>query len=188
HRRAPRAPSGLCPPGPPSAAPPPASSSDPSLRDLLDPRHATVEPAHDLADEGVVLRAGRSLAGRLASVGRPPAQPKLHGHLVTEPRANERQQLRRLVLRLLVMEPVAEPQDQRRSVYFWLRVEICRAHGSTQLSQPACPSGHIPLPTQGGGGLRPKGADRWGCWFWNGGWGGWLFLSHAHFHPHTRPR
>src|SRR4029077_13456438 len=97
-----RAPSGLWPSGPASAAPAAASSSDPSFGDLLDPRHATVEPAHDLADEGVVLRAGGTLAGRLARVGRRLAQPKLHGHLVTETRAHEPQPVRRAGPRLLV--------------------------------------------------------------------------------------
>src|SRR4029077_3087243 len=174
-----RAPSGLWPSGPASAAPAAASSSDPSLGDLLDPRHATVEPAHDLADEGVVLRAGGTLAGRLVRVGRRLPQAKLNGHLVTEPRAHEWQQLRRLVLRLLVMEPVAEPQDQDRPIDFRLCVQISSAHGPTQLIQHACPSRNIPLPTPWGGGLRPPGAYRWGCWFWNGWWGYWLLLSNA---------
>src|SRR6267143_423651 len=97
------------PSGPASAEPASASSSDPSLRDLLDSCHPPVESAHHLA------------------------QLELDLHLVTEPRAHERDQLRRLVLRLLVMESVPEPQHESRPVHLRLSIEVGSTNGSAQL-------------------------------------------------------
>src|SRR6267143_2990184 len=121
------------PSGPASAEPASASSSDPSLRDLLDSCHPPVESAHHLAHEGIVFRARRRLARGPARLGRPLAQLELDLHLVTKPRAHVRDQLRRLVLRLLVMESITEPQHESRPVHLRLSIEVGSTNGSAQL-------------------------------------------------------
>src|SRR5205823_6447293 len=78
-------------------------------RDLLHPRHASVEPAHDLAHEGIVLRARRPGRGFCRFVL---AQPEVDPDVIAEPRAHVRHQLRRLLLRLLVVEPIPKPQHE----------------------------------------------------------------------------
>src|SRR6202165_5790246 len=93
--------------GPASAGPAAASSSGPSFGDLLDASHPPVEPAHHLADERVVLGAGRRLAARLARLGGRLTKPELDLHLVSKPCAHERQQDRPLAPRLPVGGPGA---------------------------------------------------------------------------------
>ena len=68
------------------------------------------------------------------------------------------------------MEPVTEPQDQRRSINFGLRVEICRPHSATQLFEYLAPPTYsCCLPTLWGGGLAAQRRGRWGDWLWKSG-------------------
>src|SRR5207237_297985 len=113
--------SGPSAPGPASAAPGAASSSGPSLRDLLHARDPPVEAAHDLAHERIILWAGPSGRGFRGLVL---AETKVDLDVVAEPRPHVRHQLRRLLLRLLVVEPVPEPQHEHRPVHLGLRIEI----------------------------------------------------------------
>src|SRR5207245_691172 len=133
------APSAASPSGPASAAPGAASSSGPSLGDLLHPRHAAVEAAHDLAHERIILWTRRTLRGFGCIVL---AQPVVDLRVVAQPRAHMRYQLGRLLLRLLVMKPVSEPQNQQSSVHLGLRVEIHGAHSAIQLLQYFRPPRH----------------------------------------------
>src|ERR1700676_4002113 len=88
-RRSPRpspspAPPAPFPSGPASAGPGAASSSDLSFGHLLHPRHATIEPAHHLADEWIILWARlRHRLHRLAL-----SQPEIDLDSVTQPRAH----------------------------------------------------------------------------------------------------
>src|SRR5260370_39525157 len=98
---------------PASAGPASASSSDPSFRDLLHARHPSVEPAHNLADEWIVLGT-HHLCTRLRDLTL--AKPEVDLDLVAQPFANVRHQLHRLLPGFLVMKPVAGPQAPDPSI------------------------------------------------------------------------
>src|ERR1700682_4155613 len=157
------APPGPCSSCPASAEPASASSSDPSFGDLLHSRHATIEPPHYLANEWIVLGTRRRTT-RLRRLTL--FQPEVHLHLFPQPLAHVRHQLQGLLLRLLVMKPVAEPQDEHRAVILRHRVEVGGSDGAVQLLEDLGP------PRQRHRGRRHLPAWRGGRRAQRGGWGG----------------
>src|SRR5579864_7075206 len=135
--RAPSGPSTSCPA---SAGPAAASSAGPSFRHLLHPRHAAVETAHHLAHEGIILRAGRARRGL---GGFTLAETKVDPDLLAQPGPDMRDELSGLLLRLLVVEAVSEPEDERRPVDLRLRVEVGGADRAVELLEHLRPSRHL---------------------------------------------